>query len=114
MVYELQVKKNYILSKKVSMKLCFIKIIKLSNILNSRIESDIPVPYGRTVAISKIQEGKKNIIVPKFDDKRRDILITTLLNDCPKDRVRTMYINELQKYLKVDIYGECGDELKNA
>ncbi|KAJ8986193.1 hypothetical protein NQ317_005667 [Molorchus minor] len=68
-----------------------------------RMDSDIPVPYGRT--LSK-KHPEQSVILTL--NKRRDILITILGSNCGGVNHRWDYIKELQKYIKVDVYGKCG------
>ncbi|XP_076262598.1 glycoprotein 3-alpha-L-fucosyltransferase A-like isoform X2 [Rhynchophorus ferrugineus] len=73
-----------------------------------RIDSDIPVPYGRTLL-------KRN---PEFDmklilNKRRDVLVAIMGSNCHGHNHRWKYVKELQKYIAVDVYGGCGP-MKNA
>ncbi|XP_077287966.1 alpha-(1,3)-fucosyltransferase 7-like [Arctopsyche grandis] len=84
--------------------------------MSYKIESDIPVPYGRTILKHQLDNTSMNdnMIIPNHDSKRRDVLLATQINDCPSDRVRTLYMEELKKYLEIDVYGECGQDLKTA
>lgn len=69
--------------------------------MSYRIDSDIPVPYGRTVV-------KKNRIHFQENPKRRDVLIAVMVSNCKTRNNRFDYIKELQKYIQADIYGNCG------
>ncbi|XP_018565856.1 glycoprotein 3-alpha-L-fucosyltransferase A [Anoplophora glabripennis] len=68
-----------------------------------RMDSDIPVPYGRTV-LKKQSEQKIMLTL----NKRKDVLITILGSNCGGTNHRWDYVKELQKYIKIDIYGGCG------
>lgn len=68
-------------------------------------DSDIPVPYGRTIALKQPKINLK----PPWKDKKRDILVATMGSNCGSKNRRWEYIKELQKYIQVDIYGHCGN-----
>ncbi|XP_068631993.1 alpha-(1,3)-fucosyltransferase 7-like [Battus philenor] len=92
----------------------------LANVFNwsmtYRSESDVPVPYGRTVPKTKfLQEtAAKPIIdlVPFWNKKRQDVLATVLMSNCAVSQ-RMAYLKELKKHLTVDILGQCSDNDKN-
>ncbi|KAJ8923254.1 hypothetical protein NQ315_001810 [Exocentrus adspersus] len=68
-----------------------------------RMDSDIPVPYGRTV-LKKQAEQRVTLAL----NKRRDVLISILGSNCGGINHRWDYVKELQKYIKIDVYGGCG------
>lgn len=70
--------------------------------MSYRMDSDIPVPYGRTV-IKKHPEQ-----VDLHLKKRRDVLVAILGSNCGGKNNRWAYVKELQKYIEVDVYGACG------
>ncbi|XP_060802921.1 alpha-(1,3)-fucosyltransferase 7 isoform X2 [Amyelois transitella] len=93
---------------------------KFSNIFNwsmsYRTNSDIPVPYGRTVALEKPK--KENItyssiaeLIPNLQFKRSDILVAVIMSNC-KVQYRMKFLEEMQKYIKIDIYGRCSPDNK--
>ncbi|GIX89318.1 glycoprotein 3-alpha-L-fucosyltransferase A [Caerostris extrusa] len=70
-----------------------------------RSDSDIPVPYGRTVPLTK--EEKARMKVKDYSAlKQRGIAI--LGSNCGGQNYRWDYVKELQKYITVDVYGGCG------
>ncbi|XP_066153424.1 glycoprotein 3-alpha-L-fucosyltransferase A-like isoform X2 [Euwallacea fornicatus] len=73
-----------------------------------RSDSDIPVPYGRTI----MKPNPDREIETVFQDKRRDVLVAILGSNCGGNNHRWDYVRELQKYIDVDIYGACGQNLK--
>lgn len=88
-----------------------------------RAESDVPVPYGRTVLLEKpiVLEDSLNFqsrfeaLVPNAKKKRRDVLVAIMMSNCYTDNGRQEYVRELQKYMRVDFYGSCSSsELKDA
>ncbi|KFM64697.1 Glycoprotein 3-alpha-L-fucosyltransferase A, partial [Stegodyphus mimosarum] len=70
-----------------------------------RSDSDVPVPYGRTVKLTATEMEhfqEKNYAL----SKRRSVAI--LGSNCGGQNYRWDYVDELQKYIPVDIYGGCG------
>ncbi|XP_057666478.1 glycoprotein 3-alpha-L-fucosyltransferase A-like [Diorhabda carinulata] len=70
--------------------------------MSYRMDSDIPVPYGRTI-IKKHPEQ-----VDFHLEKRRDVLVAILGSNCGSKNHRWAYVKELKKYIDVDVYGACG------
>ncbi|CAH2002240.1 unnamed protein product [Acanthoscelides obtectus] len=73
--------------------------------MSYRKDSDIPVPYGRTVVKKYLND--ENLIL----NKRRDVLITILGSNCGGQNHRWQYVRELQKHIAVDVYGNCGKKV---
>ncbi|XP_042855623.1 glycoprotein 3-alpha-L-fucosyltransferase A-like isoform X2 [Penaeus japonicus] len=69
-----------------------------------RMDSDIPVPYGRTIKLSEGERPKD--AVDYFSAKPKTVAI--MGSNCGGRNNRWKYVKELQKYLKVDAYGKCG------
>ncbi|CAH0564307.1 unnamed protein product [Brassicogethes aeneus] len=67
-----------------------------------RMDSEIPVPYGRTILTSNPDNLEFKL------DKRRDVLVAILGSNCGGKNHRWEYVRELQKHIKVDVYGKCG------
>ncbi|GFY73774.1 glycoprotein 3-alpha-L-fucosyltransferase A [Trichonephila inaurata madagascariensis] len=70
-----------------------------------RSDSDIPVPYGRTVPLSDEERAKytvKNYAALKTKG------IAILGSNCGGRNHRWDYVKELQNHISVDIYGGCG------
>ncbi|XP_066258422.1 glycoprotein 3-alpha-L-fucosyltransferase A-like isoform X2 [Euwallacea similis] len=76
--------------------------------MSYRSDSDIPVPYGRTIL--RPYPNKKNEVTSEV--KRRDVLVAILGSNCGGINHRWDYVRELQKYIDVDIYGRCGEKLR--
>ncbi|CAG9773956.1 unnamed protein product [Ceutorhynchus assimilis] len=76
-----------------------------------RMDSDIPVPYGRTVLKKPPEEDAG--LVELLLNKKRDVLVAVLGSNCGGQNHRWQFIYALQKYIQVDIYGGCGTELKH-
>ncbi|KAI5651674.1 glycosyltransferase family 10 (fucosyltransferase) c-term domain-containing protein [Phthorimaea operculella] len=83
-----------------------------------RSDSDVPVPYGRTVPLhhpltidhpnpkDMLQE-----IVPYWKDKEMNSRAMVLTSHCVKARMR--FIQELQEFVQVDVFGGCSDKPEN-
>lgn len=71
--------------------------------------SDIPVPYGRAIPKTEIEEFS---ISKAFNSwakrKRKDVLVAILGSNCGSKNHRWEYVRELQKHITVDTYGGCG------
>ncbi|KAF5290794.1 hypothetical protein FQR65_LT11526 [Abscondita terminalis] len=85
------------------------KVANYNNVFNwsmsYRMVSDIPVPYGRTVSL--IDEFDKMNILEWNKSKKQDVLVAAMISHCTKKR--SSYIAELNKTMKVDFYGGCGN-----
>ncbi|RZC40759.1 glycoprotein 3-alpha-L-fucosyltransferase A-like, partial [Asbolus verrucosus] len=67
-----------------------------------RMDSDIPVPYGRTI-LRKTPPTEDLTII-----KRKDVLVAILGSNCGGKNKRWDYVKELKKHIPVDTYGGCG------
>ncbi|XP_074034925.1 glycoprotein 3-alpha-L-fucosyltransferase A [Leptinotarsa decemlineata] len=67
-----------------------------------RMDSDIPVPYGRTVVRKYPKQFELNL------NKRRDVLVAILGSHCFGRSHRWEYVKALQKHIEIDVYGNCG------
>ncbi|KAJ2939121.1 hypothetical protein O0L34_g8434 [Tuta absoluta] len=83
-----------------------------------RSDSDIPVPYGRTVPLQHPVVINQlhpidilHKLVPYWKDKALDSRAMVLTSNCMKARMR--FIKELQKFIQVDVFGRCSDKLEN-
>lgn len=72
-------------------------------------DSDIPVPYGRTIIKENYNPDYKFNIYSWLLTKRHDVLITIMGSNCGSKNHRWEYVKELQKYINVDVYGGCGN-----
>ncbi|XP_061699923.1 4-galactosyl-N-acetylglucosaminide 3-alpha-L-fucosyltransferase 9-like [Syngnathoides biaculeatus] len=66
--------------------------------LNYRRDADIPVPYGSLIFI----EGVDNFVPP-----RKNKLLCWIVSHWKQNMARVKYYNELQKHIKVDVYGKA-------
>ncbi|KPJ02827.1 Alpha-(1,3)-fucosyltransferase [Papilio xuthus] len=82
-----------------------------------RSESDVPVPYGRTIPLSKpiVENAEIPItnIIPNWSKKRQDVLAAILISHCGIS-FRIQYVNELKKHLNLDVHGSCSENHKDS
>ncbi|XP_045478312.1 alpha-(1,3)-fucosyltransferase 7-like isoform X1 [Harmonia axyridis] len=71
-----------------------------------RMDSDVPVPYGRTRKLTGEVLAKKTE-TPK---KRRDKLVTILGSNCGGKNRRWDYVRKLNKSIGLDVFGRCGNK----
>lgn len=76
--------------------------------MSYRMDSDIPVPYGRTRKL--LYASKETSEVGKLSNKRRDRLVTILGSNCGGKNHRWDYVRKLNKTIDVDVYGRCGNK----
>ncbi|KAK4307707.1 hypothetical protein Pmani_020553 [Petrolisthes manimaculis] len=73
--------------------------------MSYKMDSDIPVPYGRTVALTP---GEISSYQPKDYYSLKSKTIAIMGSNCGGKNKRWKYVKELQKYIDVDTYGGCG------
>ncbi|CAK9833287.1 Glycoprotein 3-alpha-L-fucosyltransferase A [Anthophora retusa] len=73
-----------------------------------RMDSDVPVPYGRTISRSFEYSQDKNFL-KDFIKKLKTKLVTVMGSNCAGTNGRWNYISELKLILgnDLDIYGKC-------
>lgn len=71
-----------------------------------RADSDIPVPYGRTVKLKDHEIRSKAELPDYFAKNTKGVAV--MGSNCGGDNFRWPYIYELQKHIPVDTYGNCG------
>lgn len=69
-----------------------------------RSDSDVPVPYGRTLQLS--DDDTMDVLQDYASSKSK--LVAILGSNCGGANLRWPYVRELSKHVKVDIYGGCG------
>ncbi|XP_064086233.1 3-galactosyl-N-acetylglucosaminide 4-alpha-L-fucosyltransferase FUT3-like isoform X2 [Macrobrachium nipponense] len=72
--------------------------------MSYRMNSDVPVPYGRTVKMSG-EEASNYEKVDYFNIKAK--LAAAMMSNCNGENNRTAYVKQLQKYIEIDVYGPC-------
>lgn len=75
-----------------------IKMFKYS--MTYRLDSDFPVSYVPSNIIDKITDKHINL-----NNKRDDVYVSWVVSNSVAENKRHYYVKELQKYIKVDIYG---------
>jgi hypothetical protein len=70
--------------------------------MSYRQDSDIFTPYGKILKCDKNLKNKY-----KFYEKNKSI--AWIVSNCKTKSGREVYVEELRKYINVDIYGKCGD-----
>ena len=68
-----------------------------------RLDSDIPLYYGYIHTKKKIKKRRSRRI------PRKSKLVAWMVSNCGTQSKRDKYVEELQKYVPVDIYGRCGN-----
>lgn len=59
-------------------------------------------------------QSKFTALVPHAANKTRDVLVAIMMSNCEEQNERLKYVTRLQKYIDVDVYGDCGTTLKDA
>lgn len=95
---------TFLLTKKYTMK-DYNGIFNLS--MTYRSDSDVPVPYGRTVRLSEAQKADVGRL-PNFAANKNG-LVTLLGSNCGGTNRRWEYVHELRRHIQVDVYGGCGN-----
>lgn len=70
-----------------------------------RIDSDILLPYGHVIPVPEPQRVQKDFGAIYAEKKYS---IVWLVSHCETVSLRSHYTHELQKYIPVHIYGDCG------
>ncbi|XP_066979602.1 3-galactosyl-N-acetylglucosaminide 4-alpha-L-fucosyltransferase FUT3-like [Macrobrachium rosenbergii] len=72
--------------------------------MSYRMNSDVPMPFGRTVRMTD-KETSKYEKVDYFNIKTK--LAASMMSNCDAKNNRAEYANQLQQYIDIDIYGPC-------
>ncbi|XP_063391830.1 alpha-(1,3)-fucosyltransferase 7-like [Cydia fagiglandana] len=87
---------------------------KLANVFNwsmtYRSDSDVPIPYGRTIPLlypilGDINSGRLKQLVPYWALKQMEPLVAIVMSHFIEYRVR--FVKHLQRFLNVDVFGSC-------
>ncbi|XP_047490486.1 alpha-(1,3)-fucosyltransferase 7-like isoform X2 [Penaeus chinensis] len=73
--------------------------------MSYRMDSDIPVPYGRTLKLAESE--RSNNTVDYFSTKSKVVAI--MASNCGGPNSRWEYVHELEKHIDLDSYGGCGN-----
>lgn len=74
--------------------------------MSYRLDSDIIASYGRVVKYSD-QNKLSDPYKPKFSLSSKTKSVAWIVSNCHAESKREQYVNELKKYIDVDIYGSC-------
>ncbi|XP_068087137.1 4-galactosyl-N-acetylglucosaminide 3-alpha-L-fucosyltransferase FUT6 isoform X1 [Anabrus simplex] len=74
-----------------------------------RMDSDVPVPYGRTIPLDPEEQRQIYMTLPHNYAKDKTALVAVMGSNCGGRNGRWDYIHELQKHVRVDVYGRCGN-----
>lgn len=84
----------------------------IDNIFNltmtHRPDSDIPLPYGRVLPLSREERLKRAKVPSRNYAENKTDLVAWFVSNCITPSEREHYVKELQKFINVDIYGKCG------
>ena len=77
-----------------------------------RRDSDIVMPYGPYAA----EQYRKRLLLkmPKSEEELNSIVnkktkgVAWIVSNCHSSSGREQYVNELKKFIQVDVYGSCG------
>lgn len=78
-------------------------------IMSYRPNSEILVPFGRLTQIPATKQVDLNYSLIYLNKDRE---VAWVVSHCITDSRREMYVKELQKYIPVDVFGQCGAKLK--
>ncbi|XP_065158875.1 4-galactosyl-N-acetylglucosaminide 3-alpha-L-fucosyltransferase FUT5-like isoform X2 [Atheta coriaria] len=76
--------------------------------MHYRMDSDIPVPYGRTVAKRRIDNDRSFDFSAWLTNRSNTSPIAVMGSNCGSQNHRWEYVAELRKWIDVDFYGGCG------
>lgn len=74
--------------------------------MSYRMDSDIPVPYGRTILMT---DAEASLYKKEDYFNLKSKIVAVMGSNCGGKNHRWNYVKELQKYMDVDTYGACGN-----
>ena len=80
--------------------------IEFNLTMTYRLDSDIPIPYSRFKKVGNGKEQSSRHLVNHAQGKSKKV--AWVVSRCDTDSNREEYVDELKKYIEVDIYGKCG------
>ena len=74
----------------------------------SRMDSDVPVPSGRTLPLTREEKlwQKKQGLMGEAKEKTKFAAI--MISNCGGNNKRLEYLQLLREHMPVDVYGGCG------
>ena len=73
-----------------------------------RLDSHLPLPYISTVELPQHRRRNLEHILKKVKSHPKNKSVAWFVSHCNTKSDRESYVKELQKYIDVDIYGDCG------
>ncbi|CAH1786663.1 unnamed protein product [Owenia fusiformis] len=77
-----------------------------------KLDSDVPLPYGQYISSKtnlKPRSPRRNYYIENRRDERdKNATILWTVSHCNTKNKRMQFVKELQKHIKVDIFGKCG------
>ena len=77
--------------------------------ISYRQDADIRLPYGSFRQLKPEEYVKPNRTSYTKSDNQSSAIVAWMVSHCITDGRREDYVNELQKYIDVDVYGQCGN-----
>ncbi|XP_068087138.1 glycoprotein 3-alpha-L-fucosyltransferase A isoform X2 [Anabrus simplex] len=87
----------------------FLERRMLKRFTSDMMDSDVPVPYGRTIPLDPEEQRQIYMTLPHNYAKDKTALVAVMGSNCGGRNGRWDYIHELQKHVRVDVYGRCGN-----
>ncbi|GLH10320.1 Glycoprotein 3-alpha-L-fucosyltransferase A [Gryllus bimaculatus] len=82
--------------------------------MSYRMDSDVPVPYGRAIPLTKEEAAAALATIPVSKNYAlgKTGTVAVMGSNCGGWNHRWDYVRELQKHMRVDVYGGCGNDSK--
>ncbi|XP_021370105.1 glycoprotein 3-alpha-L-fucosyltransferase A-like [Mizuhopecten yessoensis] len=78
--------------------------------MSYRTDSTIYSPYGEFVPLTREEEDAAAVMYGNKDfSKHKTRMVFAVISDCQDDVQRYRYIQQLEKYVKIDYFGKCGN-----
>jgi hypothetical protein len=74
-----------------------------------RMDSDVPVPSGRTLLLTSAEKPEQRKRLRKSKMKEKTKLVAIMVSNCGGRNRRWEYVRQLRKHVPVDVYGACGN-----
>ena len=81
---------------------------KFNMIIHYNRDSDIEYGYGRFVPLTNSTDPARLPMKENFAENKTGV-VAWIVSNCRPKSLRNKYVEELQKYIKVDIYGHCSN-----
>lgn len=70
-----------------------------------RMDSDIPIPYGRVIA----RDGKVSDVTVDINFKEKSKDVAWFVSNCNSFSNREEVVRQMKQFIPIDVYGKCGD-----